>query len=94
MNVTQQYLVGELSVLVSELCRAARNAGSGTTGELRHRVECARPGELAPLVDEAVADADGLCWASLERGDLAAFAEQSAAAAALGEFAHAARLGR
>ena len=93
-DVTQQYLVGELSVLVGELCRAARSVDPSAVAELRTRVECAEPGKLAPLVDEAIADADGLCWASLDRGDLAAFAEQAAVAGALGDFASAARLRR
>ena len=94
MDVTQQYLVGELSILVGELHRSARRECPDAVGELRRRVERAGPGQLAALAGEAIAHADELCWASLEAGDLAAFIEQATAAAALGDFTHAARLAR
>ncbi len=92
MDVTQQYLVGELSILVGELHRSARGARPDGIEELRRDVERAGPDQLAALAAEAIAHADRLCWASLEGGDLAAFLGQAAVAAALGDFTHAARL--
>ena len=94
IDVTQQYLVGELSVLVGELQRAAPRTLRATTDVVRHRVESSAPDELGLLVRSVIAEADRLCWLSLGSGDLGAFAEQAEAAAALGAFAHAARLRR
>lgn len=92
MDVTQQYLVGELSILVGELHRSARGACFDAVGELRRRVERAGPGQLAALAGEVIGHADRLCWASLESGELAAFLGQAAVAAALGDFTQASRL--
>lgn len=94
MDVTQQYLVGELSVLVGELQRATPRTLRAATDAVRHRVESSAPDELGPLVREVIAEADRLCWSSLGRGDLGAFAEQAEAAASLGAFAHAAHFRR
>ena len=90
--MTQQYLVGELSILVDQLTRVARDSLEAALRDLRHRVECNGVGALSTLASEAITDADHLCWSSLDRGDLEAVAGQAAVAVALDEFAALAHL--
>ena len=85
--MTQQYIVGELSVLVAGLCPDRCPALAECVRDLRHRVERTSPTALAPLVREAVDLADRACWTSLEAGDMDWFSQQAAGAAVLREFA-------
>jgi hypothetical protein len=90
--MTQEYFIGELSVRMEELqttsaCRAARDMT-----RLRWQVESGSPAGLASAARRALMLADELCWESLSRGDIPAFAKQARAAAELRQFAICARL--
>ena len=85
--MTRQYLVGELSALIGDLCPISREELAAGMRVLRRRVESAPVGALGPLAAEAEAMADVTCWTSLEEGDTGAFARQATAAALLHEFA-------
>jgi len=90
--MTQQYLIGELSVCLERLQAAtAPELARDVTG-LRHQVEMGAPAGLASAALRALALADGLCWESLAQGDTAAFARQSRASAELRQFGVCARL--
>jgi hypothetical protein len=90
--MTQQYLIGELSVRLEELqATMARSAGREVTC-LRHQVEAGFPAGLAWAVLRALALADVLCWESLTHGDALTFARQAQVAADLRQFGVCARL--
>ena len=90
--MTQQYLVGELSELVSLLEPAGDERLADGVHDLRRRVERAPVGALGPLVAESTAMADAMCWARLDDGDAVQFARQTTVAARLHEFAVSANL--
>jgi hypothetical protein len=90
--MTQQYIVGELSVLIAGLYPVSGEQLAADVRELRRRVESAPVGALAPLAAEATTIADRTCWSSLEEGDAGAFARQATAAALLHDFAVTANL--
>lgn len=90
--MTQEYLIGEMSVRLERLQECA---GPGTTrnlARLRHRVETESLSLLAGKVPYALALADAACWTSLSAGDVAAFARQAELSAELREFGVCARL--
>jgi hypothetical protein len=83
--VTEQYIIGELSVRLVQLEAVAPDEESaGEFARLRVEAETA-PFETLPLIR-------GLCQDSLARGDLRALASQATMAAELREFAVSARL--
>ncbi len=87
MGMTQQYLAGELSVLLSNVeavttTKAARCAA----WSLRHAAETEPIQALRSVTVDALALADGLCWESLTRGDAVAFTRQAAVCAELHQF--------
>jgi hypothetical protein len=85
--MTQQYLVGELSLLLAELEAAARDASCAReVANLRREAENRSPNALAPVLTRTVEVTDGLCWDSLARGDATAFNRQAAAGAQLRDF--------
>ncbi len=87
MGMTQQYVVGELSLLLARLAAVAgEDEAAGRVTRLRREAECRAPWNLTDIGLRALAIADGLCWASLRRGDATAFDEQAAAGAQLLEF--------
>ena len=90
--MTQQYIVGEFSELISLLEPVPGDWLTGAVHALRRRVECCPVAALAPLASEATTIADMICWATLDQGDPDAFARQSAVAAVLHEFAVSAHL--
>jgi hypothetical protein len=90
--MTQQYIVGEFSELVSLLEPVIDECLAAVVRDLRREVECSPVSALGPLVVEATTVADLVCWASLDQGDTAGFARQSAASARLHEFAVSANL--
>ena len=90
--MTQQYIVGQFSELISFLEPVPDEPLADSVQALRRRVECSPVGALAPLAAEAATVADLVCWASLAQGDTSGFARQSAAAARLHEFAVSANL--
>lgn len=90
--MTQQYLAGELSVLLEELQAATTDQASmPELTQLRHRVETASAA-LAPVTDRALDLADSACWSSLDLGDTRAFVHQATVCAELWEFGECAGL--
>jgi hypothetical protein len=90
--MTQQYLIGELSVCLEQLQAASADAAADDVARLRHHVETGPPAGLGAAVLRALALADGLCWESLSRGEMAAFARQAKVSAELRQFGACARL--
>lgn len=85
--MTQQYLAGELSVLLARLQAAAANqACVREAARLRREAETGPVTTLPFVVVRALALTDRLCWDSLERGATAAFACQAAICAELRDF--------
>jgi len=86
--MTQQYIVGELSLLLAGLQAVAPDQTSArSAARLRDQAEHRPVTELGSLVWCALDLADALCRASLDRGDAEAFAAQAAIGAELSEFA-------
>lgn len=85
--MTQQYLAGELSLLLAQL-RAATTDETHACGaaQLRREAETTPLPGLPAVVTRAVLLADAMCWDSIARGDLSAFSRQAEAGAALYEF--------
>jgi hypothetical protein len=90
--VTQQYLIGQLSVLLEELQPPAGEPLAGAVRDLRREVERS-PVQILPQLAHAAMDlSDVICWAALERGDCSGFRRYARAAAALGDFTDSAGL--
>jgi len=85
--MTQQYLAGELSVVLGHL-QAATTTEPATrhAWSLRHAAETEPIPALRLVTMRALALAEGLCWDSLNRGDAVAFDRQAAVCAELHEF--------
>ena len=90
--MTQQYLIGELSVRLEELQAAASQAAGRDLAQLRNEVEARPVTRLAPATVRALALADALCWECVNQGDAAAFSRLAGAAAELRRFGVCARL--
>ena len=90
--MTQEYLIGELSVRLEQLQTTAACSAARDMTRLRWQVESGSLAGLAPAARLALALADDLCWESLSCGDVPAFARQARAAAELRQFAICARL--
>ena len=85
--VTQQYLAGELSVLLERVqAVAATPAAAGEATALRQAAETGPVQALGGVTARALALTERCCWDSLCRGDAAAFTRQAAAGTALREF--------
>ncbi len=85
--MTQQYLLGELSLILGELQGVATNeAVVRAVGRLRREAETTPPAALAPVVVRAVELTDRVCWDALTRGETAAFSREAAICAELWEF--------
>lgn len=86
--MTQQYLFGELSMILGELQAVATNeAAVRDVARLRREAETGPLVALASVAASALELTDGWCWDSLMRGDSAAFARAAATCADLWEFA-------
>jgi len=86
--MTQQYLLGELSLILGELQTIATNeAAVRDVARLRREVETGPVAALASVAARALELTDDWCWDSLVRGDAAAFARQAAIFVELSEFA-------
>jgi hypothetical protein len=86
--MTQQYLLGELSLILGELQAVAANeAAVRDVARLRQEAEAGPLAALASVAARALELTDGWCWDSLMRGDPAAFTRQAAICAELWEFA-------
>jgi len=84
--MTQQHLIGELSVCLEQLQAAAEDEAARDVAHLRRQVETGRPADLGVAASRALALADGLCWESLSCGDVAAFTRQAKVSADLRQF--------
>ena len=90
--MTQEYLIGEVSVRLEQLQSAADRSAAPDVARLRHQVETRPLTSLAPAVVRALVLADGLCWDSLSRGNVGAFDRQARISADLRLFGLCARL--
>jgi hypothetical protein len=91
--MTQQYLAGELSVLLAGLqAVATTRAAVRDVAQLRREAETGPVTALPSLVVRALVLTDRLCWDSLQQGDTAAFTRQAAICAELHDFGVCARL--
>jgi len=87
MGMTQQYLAGELSVLLGRVQAVTTTEAAGRQAwSLRVAAEQGPIQGLGWVTVRALALIDRLCWDSLNRGDIGAFNRQAAAGAALREF--------
>jgi hypothetical protein len=89
--MTQQYLAGELSVLLAELqaelpATVGDRPAAQAAARLRGEAETAPVARLAPVAGRALELVDAACWRSVADGDLAAFHRQAAVAAELFDF--------
>jgi hypothetical protein len=86
-EMTQQYLAGELSLLLAQLRTAATDEASACgVDRLRREAETMPLSALASVTVRAIACADVMCWGSVAQGDTTTFDRQAAAAAKLHEF--------
>lgn len=84
--MTQQYLVGELSLILGELQAATTTeAAVREVARLRQEAETTRPAALAPVLKHAVNLTNRVCWDTLKRGDVATFVRELAISAELWE---------
>lgn len=82
--MTQQYLAGELSVLLSHLQAVTTAEAAGRDAfSLRHAAETEPVQRLCWMTVRAMALAERLGWDSLSHGDAAAFTRQAAVCAEL-----------
>jgi hypothetical protein len=87
MGMTRQYLAGELSVLLAHVQAVTTTEAAGRDAwSLRHAAETGPIPALRSVAVRALTLAEGLCWDSLNRGDIAAFTRQAAVCAELHEF--------
>lgn len=87
MGMTQQYLAGELSVLLGHLQAVATTEAAGRDARcLRQAAETEPIAALGSVTVHALALTERLCWDSLNRGDIAAFNRQAAVSAELHDF--------
>ena len=85
--MTQQHLVGELSLILGEVqVVAANEAAVRDVVRLRQEAETTSPAALGPVVVRAVTLIDRLCWDALTRGEVAAFIREAAICDELWEF--------
>ena len=85
--MTQQYLLGEVLLILADLQAAASAPKAADDVEaLRHTAENVPLGALPVIVERAEWLVDAWCWDSLARGDVDAFDRQAAAGAELFEF--------
>lgn len=86
--MTQQYLVRQMSQLLSDLNAVARDHGVALeVVHLRREAETTPPSALTSIVTRALGVAERLCWDSLDRGPASDFARRADICAELWEFA-------
>lgn len=85
--MTQQYLAGELSVLLARLQAVSPSwVSAGEVARLRHEAETFPVPALTSVAERALLLADGLCWDSLEHSDPVSFSRVAVVGAELREF--------
>lgn len=92
--MTQQYLIGQFSLLLEELQPPSGDRLASVVQDLRREVECSPIPMLPKLAHTAISVSDMVCLDALERGDPNGFCRYANAAIALGEFTDAAGLSR
>jgi hypothetical protein len=90
--MTQDYLIGELSVRLGELQAGAADETALELAALRQQIEAGPPQGLSAAATQALTLADRLCWDSLWEGDVAAFCRQAEISADLRLFGICSRL--
>jgi hypothetical protein len=83
--MTQQYVVGEFSLLLAELPPGPAGWVAAVQ-DLRREVESSPLPVLSQLAREALDLTDVICLAALEEGDVSGFRRYARIAVALGEF--------
>jgi len=85
VSVTQQYIVGQFSVLLEDV---APSAGEwlAAVRELRGEVESCPLSMLPRLARRAIGLTDLICWSALEQGNPDRFCGCARSAATRGEF--------
>ena len=87
VEVTQQYLVGEVSVRLAQLQAVVGEPSlARAVAQLRREAETSPPGALSVVLIRALEMTDAICLDSLARGDTTAFSCQVASGAELREF--------
>ncbi len=87
VEMTQQYLAGELSLLLAQLQAVATDtAGVRDLARLRQEAETMPLLALPSVAVRALELADSVCWDSLTRGDTTAFVRQASICAELWQF--------
>jgi hypothetical protein len=84
--MTQQYIVGEFSCLLSGLQSAPGELLGDAVASLRHEVEFGPLPMLPRLAQEALTLADMICRDALDQGDAEGFCRCLGAAIALRDF--------
>ena len=85
--MTQEYLAGELSILLARLQAVTTTEAAGQDAWcLRHAAETEPLQALGRVTARALALTERLCWDSLACGDTAAFTRQAAVGAELHDF--------
>lgn len=90
--MTQQYLIGELSVRLTDLQAAVGRGRAEDVARLQREVENGPVSALASAAERAIAMADVACWQSLTTGNVVAFNRQASVSADLRLFGVCARL--
>ncbi|MFF4038222.1 MULTISPECIES: hypothetical protein [unclassified Streptomyces] len=91
--MTQQYLVGEASVLLAQLqASGAYPPAVRELAQLRREAETGPVSSLGSVALRALELTDDLCQDSLQRGDVPGFLRQCASGAELREFCLCAQL--
>jgi hypothetical protein len=90
--VTEQYLIGQFSLLLEDMSPSPGDRFAVAVHDLRGEVEKSPVEMLPKLAREAMALSDMICWGVLERGDAIGFCRSAKAAVALSEFTAAAGL--
>jgi hypothetical protein len=87
MVMTQQYVAGEMSLLLAILRAVATDEESARDiDRFRREAETMPPAALASVAVRAMALADEMCWVSVARGDAVALSRLVEASARLHEF--------
>jgi hypothetical protein len=90
--MTQHYIAGEFSSLLTELQPAPSALLEDALHDLRRDVELGPQPVLPQLAREAMTLSDMICWVALEQGDVSGFSRYVGAANALREFTVSANL--
>jgi hypothetical protein len=87
VEMTRQYLAGEVSLLLAQLqAVAVEPSFARAVAKLRTEAETSPPGALTAVLIRTLELTDAICWDSLARGDMTAFNIQAATGAELHEF--------